>query len=323
MKSTPTKLAFLGVNDPQKIERYRDVFLSLKFYTVPSGLHQADLIIFFEQRFVDLLHRMLLKLRNRTGLHILVVQEPRVVLPTNYRWWVRGFDAIHYLGFSVVPISRKAHLGRWPNCDMSSFAKTPATGNGVVLINSNKVSAVPGGLYKLRLTCFKEIDQLELAGWGWRTPRLTKLPVALKTLALASLSLEKPQLGAVLRWVLASPLQVSEVEDKFKFLRKFGYALVIENSISYTSEKLFDALLAGVVPVYVGAPLPPVLKNLVVTAEPDVESIREALEEARGIDKQVWNRARIRFLQSQEAKLWDEEAVIQGIGRQIQAMDRS
>lgn len=318
MKQFPTKLSFTGVVESAKVTKYLNVIQSMQPHITISKPQEADVIIFFEHRFVDLLFRVLLRLRNRRGLQVLVVQEPRVVLPTNYRWWVRGFDKLHYLGFIETPIWRRSHHGRWPNQGMSSYAKIPSEGHGTVIINSNKVSAVPGGLYELRLQCYEEISDLHLAGWGWETSRLTKLSVGIKALVMAALSLEKPQLGSVFRWVLRAPFQESKVEDKFSFLRRFRFALVIENSMAYTSEKVFDALLAGVVPIYVGPPLSPAIENLVVRAEPCVEGIKNALEAAEKLNTKTWNQARLEFLNSQEAKLWDEKVVIQGIWRTIQ-----
>lgn len=318
MKQIPTRLSFMGVTEDPKVSEYVRVIQGLQPDINISKPEQADVIIFFEHRFVDLFIRLRLRLRNRRGLQVLVVQEPRVVLPTNYRWWVRGFDEIHYLGFIEAPVSRKSHHGRWPNQTMSPYAKTHSDGHGTVMINSNKVSAVPGGLYKLRFQCYQEISGLQLAGWGWKSSRLTKLSIGIKALALASIALERPQLSTVLRWVMRPPLQLSTVEDKFSFLRRFRFALVIENSIEYTSEKVFDALLAGIVPIYVGPPLSPAIENLVVRAQPCVESIKRALEEAEKLDTKVWNQARLEFLNSQEAKLWDKKVVIQGIWRTIQ-----
>lgn len=47
-----------------------------------------------------------------------------------------------------------------------------------------------------------------------------------------------------------------EVPEKRKALQQFRFALCIENTIfpGYISEKIFDALLAGTIPIYLGAP---------------------------------------------------------------------
>ena len=47
-----------------------------------------------------------------------------------------------------------------------------------------------------------------------------------------------------------------EFDDKSKILSSFRFTLVIENCIfpGYVTEKIFDAMLAGTVPIYIGAP---------------------------------------------------------------------
>lgn len=48
----------------------------------------------------------------------------------------------------------------------------------------------------------------------------------------------------------------NEFDDKMKTLSSFRFTLVIENCIfpGYVTEKIFDAMLAGTIPVYLGAP---------------------------------------------------------------------
>lgn len=48
---------------------------------------------------------------------------------------------------------------------------------------------------------------------------------------------------------------VGPIADKFAFLQQAPISVVVENSLDYVSEKLFDAIRAGVAPVYVGPPL--------------------------------------------------------------------
>jgi hypothetical protein len=70
------------------------------------------------------------------------------------------------------------------------------------------------------------------------------------------------------------------VEDKLKTLRQYRFALIIENSDEYVSEKIVDALLAGVVPLYVGAELsrfgfPDGIANV---CEPDERAIESTMK---------------------------------------------
>ena len=51
------------------------------------------------------------------------------------------------------------------------------------------------------------------------------------------------------------PNYCGKVEDKLETAQNYRFALVIENSNSYTSEKLLDAILAGCICLYVGPPI--------------------------------------------------------------------
>jgi hypothetical protein len=72
-------------------------------------------------------------------------------------------------------------------------------------------------------------------------------------------------------------------------MRQYRYAIVIENESSYLTEKLFDALRAGCLPVYVGLdPLPPDLEALVVRSLPNVPCVLAAMEVAKQRDRSNW-----------------------------------
>jgi len=69
------------------------------------------------------------------------------------------------------------------------------------------------------------------------------------------------------------------IEDKMKVMRSYKYSLIIENSSDYISEKLFDALLSGTVPVYVGSDLSKfdIPSEIVLSAQPNTKSIHDSM----------------------------------------------
>jgi hypothetical protein len=78
-----------------------------------------------------------------------------------------------------------------------------------------------------------------------------------RALAYALVNRQRIDFG---EWSSALPLggsvdNVGIVDDKQAVLADAEFAVVIENSANYVSEKLFDAMFAGCVPLYVGPPL--------------------------------------------------------------------
>lgn len=91
-------------------------------------------------------------------------------------------------------------------------------------------------IYSERLKAIKffaEKGNLDLFGFSWAQKNFDKL---------TNLAIKKVYRGAV--------------EDKLKTLKNYKFALCFENTIfeGYVTEKIFDALFAGCVPIYFGAP---------------------------------------------------------------------
>jgi hypothetical protein len=86
------------------------------------------------------------------------------------------------------------------------------------------------------------------------------------------------------------------------------------------SEKLFDALFAGCIPIYVGPKVANygIPEGLVIQAEPNLESIQLACESARRADYDAWFRRMKSYLDldSTRAK-WSHENVYQEIANRL------
>ena len=48
------------------------------------------------------------------------------------------------------------------------------------------------------------------------------------------------------------PTYMGEPMDKHRIIQQYRYSLVVENSSDYCSEKLFDVVINGSIPIYVG-----------------------------------------------------------------------
>lgn len=196
-----------------------------------------------------------------TSSRLLIVLEPRVVIPTNYRssvlkrygavltytWAVPGTE-------SVVPWPQRD----WRAAPSGSGAHTPGTS---ALVNANKLSSIRGSLYGLRRRVIarfaREHLPLSLAGANWNRRGVALLVENARSIAYAVFNREIVDLREWARPVptTGSITYLGKIDDKDAVLLDAEFAVVIENSATYVSEKLFDAVIAGCVPLYVGPPL--------------------------------------------------------------------
>jgi hypothetical protein len=112
------------------------------------------------------------------------------------------------------------------------------------------------------------------------------------------------------------------VADKLQTASNYKFALVIENSGDYMSEKLFDALFSGCLPIYVGAPVETygIPKNLVIQAGPSIGEIRQGIIQAQNVDLDHFRVKLNEFLVDPITKShWSHLAVYEKILRELLA----
>ena len=110
---------------------------------------------------------------------------------------------------------------------------------GIILVNSNKRAALSDGeLYTERLRALEHFAKhgvIDLWGRLWEN-------------GLGDL---EPEFGEAVRLSWRGP-----VDDKYEAMSRYRFAICYENMVldGWITEKLFDCLYAGVVPIYLGAP---------------------------------------------------------------------
>lgn len=207
-------------------------------------------------------------LLNSPKKKLLIRIEPEAVLPAQYSKLVE----MQY-GYTVDTTHKKNSASAtiiWQNgflvdSDFLSEKVSPNIGNrvnAIGIVNQNKFSFVKGNMYATRQRVMKKVSmgglKVILAGKDWDMSiglqLKSQIRLMIKTLKYRSLlnlrELHLPISKSSTNLVLAG-FVTSEVD----FLSRFKFALVIENEKTYLSEKLFNALLAGCIPIYIGPEL--------------------------------------------------------------------
>jgi len=237
-------------------------------FTIKSDIH-------IELDFDNLKSRLIGK------FNVLILSESSTVVPGQYRKSVLNrFDL-------VIPAGQiranKLGIKSWaPNPYNFKIQKinNELRTEEVVMINSAKFSANKNSLYGLSRNVSKELNLrnigYKLVGENWRMPKTKELRERIWAVRKEVGAGNFPHLTeAFSNFFYNYPEYIGRVDNKINELTKYKYALIIENEADYISEKLFDAICAGCVPVYIGHDLSSFekLSRCVIQIEPKVNEI--------------------------------------------------
>ncbi len=135
----------------------------------------------------------------------------------------------------------------------------------LAIINGNKVPRLDlRELYSERLRAvsfFEQHGEIDLYGVGWDGPPFrvgeTRVPRSLRRLAyLAERRWDRARPGRDPLLAAARRAYRGPVASKAATLSQYAFAICFENMVmeGWVTEKIFDCLVAGTIPVYVGAP---------------------------------------------------------------------
>lgn len=189
---------------------------------------------------------------------ILINWEPPSVEPELYQ--LRYYSEF---GFRLSPSSSWAEKIEgdsfpWPQSKISSppdFDDWKLRENRIVIIQANKFSAHKEAKYSLRRSVIWSLGKqgiLDLYGFGWHSSIFSNCRQWIanarrhrfRDITCMTGSFSRPP----------SEVFLGSAENKTDVYHRYQLALVIENSLDYVSEKLFDAISGGCLTVYVGSP---------------------------------------------------------------------
>jgi hypothetical protein len=252
-------------------------FLEKQGRNISFDPQEADIYLAIDHNEED---EKLLSYRRRVKkFSILYRSEPICVLPVAYK------PETTALYSSIMSFGKSETLNdgmHWPQYFPGDEQLRWGTNDRLpkaVLINANKLNLTPTELYSLRRESVKEVKNIELFGENWNS----SLKDRIRVLVIEIMKDPVRHLAASMlhsrHWFARWPETVSPV-DKISIMQRYKFALVIENELSYMSEKLFDAFFAGCIPIYVGPEVADykVPRELVIQCKPTVKSLAEGLE---------------------------------------------
>jgi len=219
--------------------------------------------------------------------NVLIASEPASVVPWQYKKSIQSkFDLIIPTGKTR---SENLSLKEWvpfPYKFQSQTINEKLRTNKVIMINAAKFSAHKESMYGFRRKVSKELFNMQigykLVGENWKMPKTKEIRERVWAVRKEFRAGNLPDLReAFSNITYRYPEYSGRIDNKISELSKYKYALVIENESDYISEKLFDAITAKCVPIYIGENLADYkfLKNCVVQLAPKVSSILEFFEQ--------------------------------------------
>ena len=285
-----------------------DRFLNWKTVDNP---YEADIIIFF-----DVLN---IKLMNLPAKKVLVRQEPEIVLPENYNVKnTANFWKIINVGGESDSVALTV---KWPqdiNKDLRLMNEKQI--GRTVLINSNLISLHRLEMYSLRRHAAYKLKEIDLFGYGWNNSILERVKALILELRKCWNKPHKFRLSGLRYYFRTQKNYLGEVAIKRVVMQRYCRALIIENSPTYVSEKIFDAFSAGCIPIYIGPNLKDyrIPNDLYIQANPTLESIHESINLAEKIDYKVWFNHLDTWLKSDACSTeWGEESYLYRIKQLI------
>ncbi len=300
------KVLFVGINPKFLLENEIEIsaeHLPERVMVVRSLIEEPDLVVCVDVD--DRALKLVRSLDRKKVATVLIVSEPKVVVPLNFHpYSLQAFDR-------VIRIGRPEHIPilPWPQRDFENYSKSFKKNSGTaILIQSRKYSFVKGQLYGLRIQLAATDPRVFVVGHRWNESAL-RTAIRLAIEFSRALGAEAEIDFHTFRTAFLRPVNIlGPADSKTVAMEDFKVAVVIENSQEYMSEKLFDALVAGCIPVYVGPDLsqfgiPP---TLFVRAEATVESVKLGISKALDMDYLAWHKQAIGFLSDYRTKkLWN------------------
>jgi hypothetical protein len=286
-----------------EIRREIDRFPELG-WQLTDNLADAEIAIFFDHN----------ELSNEKTVarKVLVRQEPSLVFPKNYdSETVLKYDQIITLGIDPTV---SADTLNWPQTlTVPRYSAEKNQNDNVIMINSNLLSLSEGECYSLRRECAQKLSMIHLYGYGWNNSIITRSKAVLREFKKHNRHLNTIKLSGLKYYFNNYKNYKGSIEFKSTALENYKCALVIENTLGYVSEKLFDSFGSGCIPVYVGPNLDHygIPNNLFIQCEPNILNVAEGLQKVLRVDYEKWHLQLCDWISSKEVhSTWSKDTFL-------------
>lgn len=264
---------------------------------------------------------------------VLIVWEPRVTQPSNFlKKYAEKFGSV----LCPSPIwcesySQSIERFNWPQGALEGsrlYQDWSMRKERLAIFQSNKFSLIRGENYSLRRNCINEAtDFIDVFGKDWNSLIKSVMQVIVAALKALIFNRNLDFKGVAIPFVKVKNY-MGYVEDKDEALSGYKYTLVIENSSDYVSEKLFEAIRVGSIPLYVGPKLESfgIPTDLAIACDPFPQAIfAEYSKIKRDFARQSHIReSGVRFMMSDSFSSFQNVNVFQNLAIQIdQILKRS
>jgi hypothetical protein len=283
---------------------------------------------------------------------ILIRLEPIAVLPIQYTKKVEGvFDLIISPGRKITTTQYREFIG-WPyrfNFNPSKpnlekieiesvvnqsvrdglfdYEQWAFRDNALVLIAANKVSPTSNSNYRIRRRIARSMNKSELNVYGdlWNDTKRQLISHRVRIFLFAIRTGYVPNILEVYGSFFTKYSNfIGKPFNKHDVNKKYKYSLVIENSDDYCSEKLFDAMINGSIPIYIGPKnneinLP---DNLYLSCNGSISDIKNLLASLTQDQCDGMLNSMKVFLQSDNFLIgWQSEEIYRKIAEKIKGLD--
>ena len=288
-----------------------------------EGQHQIELVDKFDlcDLYIafDKINGALLNSLGKHVFKVLVRQEPSIVIKETYtKELTEKFD--HIIDVGKVEKSENSVIN-WPQDLSEKFSQIDSRLEKIVVINSNLLSLAKEENYSLRRKVALEIEDLDLYGRQWNNGFRAKVLTLIKEFKKYGFKIHNIKFLGMKSYFRFFSNYLGEIEDKKEVLSKYKYSIVIENSSDYLSEKLFDVMFSGCIPIYVG----PNLANyeipdyLYIQAKPEISDIKEKILNAKSKDYSEWlDKLRIWSMDPKTYSNWSRDLFVSKIFSKIE-----
>ena len=211
----------------------------------------------------------------------------------------------------------------WPQDELSQYEDLRLWAlrrNKAVVVQANKFSSSKGEMYSLRReVCADLSSEIDLYGVGWNSGLIADFTKWIHSLVRSKFrNVDFTSLKNIGNYYSN---YFGPTNDKIQQMSKYRFAVVIENSTDYVSEKLFDAVSAGCIVLYIGPKLERfgIPTDAAYECAPSFWAIQNKMRELQKLDLTRLNSIRKRQREAMEEIVfsWKNEIVLANLARLI------